>query len=75
VGHALDQLPAGIRLLSMRKLDPVMAGLPGQLNLLAADAVAAAVVLGARTAVSTTSPLHAVAASAVNVEVDVVALA
>ena len=42
VGHALDQLPAGIGLLSMRRLVPVMAALPGQLNLLTAEAVAAA---------------------------------
>lgn len=74
VGHALDQLPAGIGLLSMRRLVPVMAVLPGQLNLLTAEAVAAAVVLGARIAVSTASPLLAAAASSVDVTVDVVAL-
>jgi hypothetical protein len=34
VRHALDQLPAEIGLLSMRRLVPVMAALPGQLNLL-----------------------------------------
>jgi hypothetical protein len=45
VHNALDQLPAEIGLLSMRRLVPVMAALPGQLNLLTAEAVAAAVVL------------------------------
>jgi hypothetical protein len=74
VGHASDHLPAGIGLLSMRRLDPVMAALPGQLNLLTAEAVAAAVVLAARIAVSTASPLLAAAASSVDVVVDVVAL-
>jgi hypothetical protein len=51
-----------------------MAALPGQLNLLTAEAVAAAVVLGARIAVSTASPLLAAAASSVDVIVDVVTL-
>jgi hypothetical protein len=74
VHRALDQLPAEIGLLSMRRLVPVMAALPGQLNLLTAEAVAAAVVLGARIAVSTASPLLAAAASSVDVSVDVVAL-
>ena len=74
VHQALDQLPAEIGLLSMRRLVPVMAALPGQLNLLTAEAVAAAVVLGARIAVSTASPLLAAAARSVDVSVDVVAL-
>ena len=74
VRHALDQLPAEIGLLSMRRLVPVMAALPGQLNLRTPEAVAAAVVLGARIAVSTASPLLDAAASSVDVIVDVVAL-
>ena len=73
-GSRLDQLPAGIGLLSMRWLVPVMAALPGQLNLLTAEAVAAAVVLGARIAGSTASPHLAAAADSVDVIVDVVAL-
>ena len=72
--NALDQLPAEIGLLSMRRLVPVMAALPGQLNLLTAEAVAAAVVLGARIAVSTASPLVTTAADSVGVSVDVVDL-
>ena len=72
--NALDQLPAEIGLLSLRRLVPVMAALPGQLNLLTSEAVAAAVVLGARIAVSTASPLLAAAASSVDVIVDVVTL-
>jgi hypothetical protein len=55
----------------MRRLVPVMAALPGQLNLLTAEAVAAAVVLGARIAVSTASPLPTAAPSSVDVIVDV----
>jgi hypothetical protein len=74
VRHALDQLPPEIGLLSLRRLVPVMAALPGQLNLLTAEAVAAAVVLGARIAVSTASALLATAASSVNVIVNVVDL-
>jgi hypothetical protein len=74
VNNALEQLPAQIGLLSMRRLVPVMAALPGQLNLLTAEAVAAAVVLGARIAVSTPSPLLAAAADSVGVGLDVVDL-
>ncbi len=74
VHNALDQLPAEIGLLSMRRLVPVMAALPGQLNLLTAEAVAAAVVLGARIAVSTESPLLTAAASSVDIGIDVVRL-
>jgi hypothetical protein len=74
VGHALDELPAGIGLLSMRRLVPVMAAMPCQLNLLTAEALAAAVVLGARIAVSIASPLMAAAANSVDVIADVVAL-
>ena len=74
VHNALDQLPAEIGLLSMRRLVPVMAALPGQLNLLTAEAVAAAVVLGAKIAVSTASPLLTAAAGSVGVGVDFVDL-
>ncbi len=74
VYSALDQLPAEIGLLSMRRLVPVMAALPGQLNLLTAEAVAAAVVLGAKIAVSTASPILTAAADSVGVDVDVVDL-
>ncbi len=74
VRHAPEQLPAEIGLLSLRRLVPVMAALPGQLNLLTAEAVAAVVVLHARIAVSTASPLLAAAAGSVDVNVDVVDL-
>jgi hypothetical protein len=46
-----------------------MAALPGQLNLLTAEAVAAAVVLRAGIAVSTASPLLPAAAGSVDVDV------
>ena len=74
VHNSLDQLPAEIGHLSMRRLVPVMTALPGQLNLLSAEAVAAALVLCARIAVPTASPLLAAAASSVDVGVDVVDL-
>ena len=74
VQNALDQLPPEIGLLSLRRLVPVMAALPGQLNLITAEAVAAAVVLGARIVVSTASPLLAATANSVGVSVDVVDL-
>ena len=70
---ALDQLPAEIGLLSMRRLVPVMAALPGGLNSYRRGS-AAAVVLGARIAVSTESPLVTTAAASVGVSVDVVDL-
>lgn len=72
--NSLDQLPAEIGHLSMRRLVPVMTALPGQLNLLTAEAVAAALVLCARIAVPTASPFLAAAASSVDVGVDVVDL-
>jgi hypothetical protein len=61
---ALEALPEEIGLLSFRRLVPVMAALPGQLNLLTAEAVAAASVLGASLVVSTDSPLLNAAAQA-----------
>jgi hypothetical protein len=74
VHNALDQLPAEIGLLSMRRLVPVITALPGQLNLLTAEPVTAAVVLGGRIAVSTTSSLLAAAADSVGVSIDFVHL-
>lgn len=74
VGRSLNELPAEIGLLSLRRLIPVMAALPGRLNLLTAEAVASAVVLHATIAVTTESPLLTAAASAAGVEVEVLAL-
>ncbi len=71
---ALGDLPAGIGILSLRRLVPVMRALPGQLNLLTAEAVAAAVVLGGGIVVSTQSPLLARAAATAGVAVEVVSL-
>jgi len=71
---ALGELPAEIGLLSLRRLVPVMRALPGQLNLLTAEAVAAAVVLGGTIVVSTESPLLTRPAATAGVNVEVVSL-
>jgi len=71
---ALADLPPEIGLLSLRRLVPVMSALGGQLNLLTAEAIAAAVVLESEIAVTTESPLLARAASAAGVTVRVVPL-
>jgi hypothetical protein len=51
-----------------------LAALPGQLNLLTAEAVAAALVIDADGAVTTNSPLLAQAASCAGVHVELVVL-
>lgn len=71
---SLSELPAEIGLLSLRRLVPVMRLLPGQFNLLTAEAVAAAIVLGGGIVVSTDSPLLARAAATADVVVELVAL-
>lgn len=71
---AVDNLPEGIGVLSLRRLVPVMAAIPGQLNLLTAEALAAAIVLDASLAVTTDSALLSGAASIANVTVEVVQL-
>lgn len=70
---ALSSLPSEIGLLSLRRLVPV-AALGGQLNLLTAEAIAAAVVLQAEIVVTTDSPLLAQAAEAAGVGVRIVSL-
>ncbi len=70
--RALEELPAEIGLLSLRHLIPVMAVLPGHLNLLNAEAVAAARVLGARIAVTARSPILESAAAGAGVAVELV---
>jgi hypothetical protein len=74
VGAAVENLPHGLGVLSLRRLVPIMAALPGQLNLLTAEAVAAAIVLAASIAVTTRSNLLTQAAAAVNVSVELVDL-
>lgn len=56
---ALDRLPPEIGLMSFRRLVPVMRALSGrrQVNLLTAEAVAAALVVGGEIRTSTDSPL------------------
>jgi hypothetical protein len=71
---AMGELPAEIGLLSLRRLVPVMRALPGQLNLLTAEAVSAAVVLGGAIVVSTESPLLSRAAATAGVTVEVISL-
>lgn len=69
--RSVGELPEEIGLLSLRRRVPVMAALPAQLNLLKAEAVAAAVVLGSTIVVTTTSPILATAASSAGVDVEV----
>jgi len=59
VRAAFDELPAGVGLLSLRRLVPVIRRLDphGRLNLLAAEALAAAYVLEAGVVVTTDAPL------------------
>jgi hypothetical protein len=71
---SLEVLPLRIGLLSVRRLVPVMAALPGQLNLLTAEVVAAAIVLDAPIAVTTDSDLLDWTAAQVGVDVRKVAL-
>ncbi len=68
--RSLEVLPAEIGLLSLRHLVPVMAALPGNLNLSSAEAVAAPRVLGATIWVTTRSPLLEETAAAVGVPVE-----
>jgi hypothetical protein len=73
VRFSLETLPASIGLISLRRLVPVMAALPGQLNLLTAEALAAAVVLDAPIAVATDSDLLNRTAAQVGIDVERVA--
>ncbi len=54
---AMASLPDSIGILNLRRLVPVMAALPGQLNILTAEAVATAIVLDASVAVVATSAM------------------
>lgn len=72
VRSSLSKLPETIGLVSSRIVVPMMAALPGQLNMLTAEAVAAALLLDAKIAVTTESPLLRVAADAAGVEVEIV---
>jgi hypothetical protein len=74
VRAGLGELPEEIGLITMRRLVPVMSVLPGGLNLLASEALAAAVVLDARIVLTTRSPPLMSAAAAVGMSVDVVDL-
>lgn len=67
---AIEELPEEIGLLSLRRLVSVMQALPGQLNLLTAEAVAAASVLQAPLMVTTDSSLLNSAARDAGVAVD-----
>lgn len=68
---AMASLPDSIGIFNLRRLVPVMAALPGQVNILTAEAVAAAIVLDASIAVVATSAMldHAAAAAGVHVQV------
>lgn len=67
--RALEELPEQVGLLGLRRLVPIMSALPGQVNLLTAEAVAAAALLGAEIVVSTESDLLDATARMVGVAV------
>lgn len=69
---AMADLPSSIGVLPLRRLVPVMAALPGQINALTAEAVAAAVVIDGAIAVTTESEMLYRAAGAAGVPVAVV---
>ena len=71
VVSALADLPSGVGMLDLRKLVPVMAALPGQLNFVTAEAVAAAVTLDCRIAVTSGSDILNRTAQAAGVEVEI----
>jgi len=71
---AMASLPDSIGILNLRRLVPVMAALPGQLNILTAEAVATAIVLDASVAVVASSAMLDRAAAAAGVPVEVVRL-
>lgn len=72
---AMASLPDSIGILNLRRLVPVMAAVPGQVNSLTAEAVATAIVLEASVAVVATSAMLSRVATAVGVPVEVVRLA
>jgi len=72
VRTGMENLPAEIALISVRRLVPIMARLPHPANLLALEAVAAARLLEADLLVSTTSVLLGDLAAAAGVRVRVV---
>jgi len=70
----MASLPNSIGILNLRRLVPVMAALPGQVNILTAEALATAIVLDASVAVVATSAMLNRAAAAAGVPVHVVSL-
>jgi hypothetical protein len=70
---ALTDLPSGIGLVDARTLVPVMAAIPGQLNYLTAEAVAAAIIVDGKIAVTTQSKPLTDTAEAVGIDVEFVA--
>jgi hypothetical protein len=68
----LTDLPRGIGLVDARTPVSVMAALPGQLNFLTAEAVAAAIILEGKIAVTTQSKPLSDTAEAVGIDVEFV---
>jgi hypothetical protein len=69
---ALTDLPSGIGLVDARTLVPVMAALPGQLIFLTAEAIAAAIIVDGKIAVTTQSKPLTDATEAVGIDVEFV---
>jgi hypothetical protein len=72
---AMTDLPASIGMLSLRRLVPIMAALPGQVNALTAEAVATAIAVDGTVVVTTESEMLRRVATAASVPVEVLRLA
>lgn len=71
----MQKLPEPIGLLSLRLLVPIMAALPGPVNVLTAEAVATAIAVDGTIVVTTESALLDRVAATASVPVEVVRLA
>jgi hypothetical protein len=71
---AMQRLPDRIGILTLRRLVPVMAALPGQVNALTAEAVATAIVVEGSIAVTTDSAATNECAGRAGIEVEIVRL-
>ncbi len=74
VAAAMADLPPSIGILNLRRLVPIMAALPGNLNVLTAEAIATAVAIDGTILVTTESEMLSRVAVAASVPVELVTL-
>lgn len=72
VAVAMADLPPSIGMLNLRRLVPIMAALPGNVNVLTAEAVATAITLDGTILVTTESEMLSRVAAAASVPVEIV---